>query len=489
VRRELARRRVIDFTLYTKPKYQVNWHHAVLGSYLDRFLAGEIERLMVFMPPRHGKTELASRRLPALALGQNPDTSIIACSYAADLASLINRDVQRIIESPAYQELFPGTQLWGKNVRTIACGAYLRNSDLFEIVNREGVYRSAGVGGSITGMGGRLLMVDDPFKNAEEADSATVRDKVWEWWGSTFYTRAEDHAQILVTQTRWNEDDLSGRLIALADADPNADKWVIVIFPALAEGDRAELEADISHAQRLKCLMAEDPREPGAALWPEKKDVRALAQIKIQLGSRKFAALYQQRPTPAEGGVWKRHWWQFYTALPPRLDEIIQSWDMAFKDLRTSDYVVGQVWGRLKADLFLLDEVRDRLDFPATLEAVRRLSAKWPQARRKLVEDKANGTAVIAMLKKEIPGLIAVEPMGSKEARASAASPEIEAGNVWLPNALVAPWITDWIEECSAFPTGTHDDRVDAASQAINHFALKGRPKVYTIDRLRELGQ
>jgi predicted phage terminase large subunit-like protein len=292
-----------------------------------------------------------------------------------------------------------------------------------------------------------------------------------------------------VTQTRWNEDDLSGRLIALADADPNADKWVIVIFPALAEGDRAELEADISHAQRLKCLMAEDPREPGAALWPEKKDVRALAQIKIQLGSRKFAALYQQRPTPAEGGVWKRHWWQFYTALPPRLDEIIQSWDMAFKDLRTSDYVVGQVWGRLKADLFLLDEVRDRLDFPATLEAVRRLSAKWPQARRKLVEDKANGTAVIAMLKKEIPGLIAVEPMGSKEARASAASPEIEAGNVWLPNALVAPWITDWIEECSAFPTGTHDDRVDAASQAINHFALKGRPKVYTIDRLRELGQ
>jgi len=480
---------MLDFTLYTKPKYRVNWHHEVLCHYLDRYLAGEIRRLMVFMPPRHGKSELVSRRLPALALGQAPDTSIIACSYAADLASLLNRDVQRIIESPSYHELFPGTQLWGKNVRTVTSGAYLRNSDLFEVVNREGVYRSAGVGGSITGMGGRHLLVDDPFKNAEEADSKTVREKVWEWWGSTFYTRAEDDAQILVTQTRWHEDDLSGRLVALADSDPNADQWVIVIFPAEAEGERLELEAALSHAERIKRLMVEDPREPGQALWPGKKDVRELAQIKRQLGTRKYSALYQQRPTPAEGGVWKRGWWQFYTAPPARLDEIIQSWDMAFKDLKTSDYVVGQVWGRLKADYFLLDEVRDRLDFPATLDAVLKLSAKWPQARRKLVEDKANGPAVISMLKNKLPGLIPVEPMGSKEARAAAASPEIEAGNVWLPNILVAPWIAEWIEECSAFPNGTHDDRVDAAGQAINFFALKRQPKVYTVEQLRELGR
>jgi len=169
----------------------------------------------------------------------------------------------------------------------------------------------------------------------------------------------------------------------------------------------------------------------------------------------------------------KRNWWQYYRQTPDRFDEVIQSWDMAFKDTKTADFVVGQVWGRKGADKYLLDQVRDRMDFPATVQAVRSLSAKWPQARNKLVEDKANGPAVIATLKNEIPGLIAVNPEGGKVVRAQAASPDIEAGNVYLPDPSVAPWVHDFIEECAAFPNGANDDQVDAMTQALIRFANK----------------
>ncbi|MBZ0293356.1 MAG: terminase family protein, partial [Anaerolineae bacterium] len=165
VRIELGRRTLLDFIRYTKPDYQVNWHHRLICNYLDRFIARDIENLMLFMPPRHGKSEIVSRRLPAYILGKMPDSEIIANSYSADLASRMNRDVQRIIDSLEYRELFPETQLFGRNVRTIADGSYLRNSDIFEVVGKRGVYRSAGVGGGIVGMGFHYGIIDDPIKN------------------------------------------------------------------------------------------------------------------------------------------------------------------------------------------------------------------------------------------------------------------------------------------------------------------------------------
>jgi predicted phage terminase large subunit-like protein len=177
--------------------------------------------------------------------------------------------------------------------------------------------------------------------------------------------------------------------------------------------------------------------------------------------------LYQQSPQPAQGQIFKRDWWNFYRQAPFPFDEIIQSWDMAFKGTDASDFVVGQVWGRKKADKYLLDQVRARMDFPTTIQAVKTLSAKWPQAHAKLAEDKANGPAVIDTLKREISGLIAIEPQGSKEARANAVSPQIESGNVYLPDPSIAPWIHDLIEECAAFPKGTNDDQVDAMTQAL----------------------
>jgi predicted phage terminase large subunit-like protein len=186
------------------------------------------------------------------------------------------------------------------------------------------------------------------------------------------------------------------------------------------------------------------------------------------MGSYAAAGQLQQRPSPAEGGILKRHWWRFYREAPRQFSEVIQSWDCAFKDTRTSDFVVGQVWGRNGADKYLLDQVRGRMDCPATIQAVKRLSEKWSQAQAKLVEDKANGPAVIATLKHEIAGLIAVNPEGGKEVRAHAVSAQIEAGNVYLPDPTIAPWITGFIEECAAFPNGAYDDQVDAMSQALN---------------------
>lgn len=193
IRKALARSCLAAFVRYTMPGYKMGWVHEEICSELDAFLAdvvaGRSPRLMLTMPPRHGKSELASRRFPAYALGRYPDLSIISTSYAADLSSRMNRDVQRVIDSPEYRELFPGTALYGKNTRTIGDGSYLRNSDIFEVVGHAGCYRSAGVGGGITGMGGHIVIVDDPFKDRASADSPTIRQNVWDWYTSTLYTR------------------------------------------------------------------------------------------------------------------------------------------------------------------------------------------------------------------------------------------------------------------------------------------------------------
>lgn len=404
-------------------------------------------------------SELVSRRLPAFIFGRDPDARIIAASYSADLASRMNRDVQRIIDSPLYAEVFPETALNGTNVRTLATGSYLRNSDIFEIVGHSGSYRGTGIGGGITGLGGDWLILDDPVKNREEADSATYRERQWEWYTSTFYTRREKNARILITLTRWHEDDLAGRLLERAASDPNADQWTVLSLPAIADGE----------------LHTDDPRQPGQALWPDKYNETELTKIKTAVGSRNWEALYQQRPAPAEGGTFKRGWWQFYREPPSRFDELLQSWDMTFKDTKGADYVVGQVWGRVGADRYLLAQTRDRMNFPTTIQAVRTLSAQWPAAHLKLVEDKANGPAVIDSLRKEIGGLVPVMPQGSKEARAAAVSPQIEAGNVYLPDPSIAPWIGEFIEECAAFPNGAHDDQVDAMTQALARFTQRNR--------------
>lgn len=451
-RRELARRTMGDFVLYVDDNYRMNWHHRLLCDYLDKLAYKEIRRLMVFMPPRHGKSELVSRKFPAYLLGRNPDTSIISCSYSADLASRMNRDVQRLIDSEKYSLLFPESHLFGKNIRSTAKGSFLRNSDIFEIVNHRGTYRSSGVGGGITGMGGEYIIIDDPVKNREDADSATMREKVYDWYTSTLYTRLEKDGCILLTLTRWHEDDLAGKL--LKAAQEGADQWTILELPAVCEYPPKPY----------------DVRQEGEALWKWKYDEEALEKMKVTVGSRDWAALYQQHPTPGEGGTFKREWWNYYKVLPDGLYDFVQSWDCTFKDAQSSDYVVGQVWARKGSSRYLLDQVRGRMSFTETLRAIRSLSAKWPQAIRKLVEDKANGTAVIDVLRKEIPGLIPVEPEGGKIVRANAVTAVAEAGNIYLPDPSIAPWVHDFVEEHAVFPNGANDDQVDAQTQANTYY-------------------
>lgn len=453
-----AQNSLLNFTLFTNPIYQANWHHINLMNALDRMARGKLKRLMVFMPPRHGKSEIVSRRYPAYMLGRNPNLEIIGTSYSASLASSMNRDVQRIIDSPEYGKIFPETTLAGKNVRSSAHGSYLRNSDEFEIVGYRGSYKSAGIGGGITGSGADIAIIDDPVKNRAEAESKTYRDKVYDWFASTLYTRLEKDASILITLTRWHEDDLAGRLLKLAENDPNAEQWEIISYPAIFDSKSPNIDPT-------------DPRKDGEALWPDKYDERALNIMKTTVGSYEWSALYEQRPTPSSGGIVKREWFLYYVHAPKKFDEIIQSWDLTFKDSNSSDYVVGQVWGRVGADKYLLDQVRGRFSFTQTIRMIKSLSAKWPRARAKYIEDKANGPAVISTLRSQVSGLIPVDPEGSKEARAYAVSPQIEAGNVYLPEN--APWVHDFIEEWVAFPNGLHDDQVDTTTQALMKLGKK----------------
>jgi predicted phage terminase large subunit-like protein len=209
-------------------------------------------------------------------------------------------------------------------------------------------------------------------------------------------------------------------------------------------------------------------------LWPEKFGAAEIEDLKLRLGSYAAAAQLQQRPSPAAGGIFKRDSWRYYTEKPDlsQCDELLQSWDLAFKDGARSSYVVGQVWGRWGADMALLDQVRAKLTFPETLVQFRELTARWPQATTKLVEDKANGPALIATLRREVPGIVPVQPDGTKVARAHAVSSLVEAGNVWLPHASIAPWIDGFVEECAAFPKGAYDDQVDCCTQALKALVL-----------------
>lgn len=394
-------------------------------------------------------SELASRRFPAYALGRYPDLSVISTSYAADLSSRMNRDVQRVIDSPEYRELFPGTALYGKNTRTVGNGSYLRNSDIFEIVGHAGCYRSAGVGGGITGMGGHIVIVDDLFKDRASADSPTIRQNVWDWYTSTLYTRLAPGGGVLIINTRWHMADLSGRLLEAA-ARGEGDHWRVVNFPAIATED-------------------EPHRKAGEALHPERYPLEQLLAIKKALGTRDWEALYQQRPTPDGGAIFKSEWLRFWLPkdLPEQFDQLLISWDMTFKDGDDTDFVVGQVWGRKGADRYLLDQVRRRMGFTDTVAAFRALAAKWPGATRKLVEDKANGPAVIDALKHAVPGIIPVEPDGSKTARAHAVTTFFEAGNVLIPHPEHCPWAREYVAELTQFPGAPHDDQCFAAGTLV----------------------
>lgn len=457
IKKALARKSFQHFVKYTKDDYEFNWHHLVLCKKLQDFADGKIKRLMVFMPPRHGKSELTSRRFPAWLLGRNPKTKIISTSYAAELAASFNRDVQRIIDDSKFKELFPECLLNSSNTRTT--GNWLRNNDIFEVVNHGGFYRCAGVGGAITGVGGDYLIIDDPIKNYEEASSPTIRKKVLEWYTSTLYTRQEKNAGILLIQTRWHEEDLAGQLLNLMNkGEEFSDQWEIVNFPAILEKENPI-----------------DPRQVGDVLWENKYNKRWMKITKHNLGTFQFSALYQQNPTPDEGRVVHASWLKSYKSYPNKIDEMIQSWDMSFGSIEeNASFVVGSIYAKIGSQIYLLDQVRGQWGFNETIAQFEILSSRYPKAYRKLVEKKANGAAVIDVLKDKIQGIIPIEPEGSKESRFVACQPLYEAGNVLYPDESICPWVLDHKAEIIGFPNAKFNDRVDTESQALNYFMNKG---------------
>lgn len=451
IRLAKARKGLSYFTLHTKPDYLLGWVHKEICDELDRFLQDVADkkspRLIITMPPRSGKSELVSRRFPAFALGRNPELQIIATSYSSDLSQRFNRDVQRVIDDEKYFDLFPNTRLSNSRVRTDSRGSYIRTSDLFEIVGHAGAYRSCGVGGGITGQGADILSIDDPIKDRAQAGSKTIRDSIWDWYTSTAYTRLSPGGGVIVMATRWHTDDLIGRLIQRMG---EGDTFRIVNYPAIAEHDELH-------------------RKAGEALHPERYPLSTLLQIQKTIGSRDWEALYQQHPVPDGGALFKLEWFRRWTAtsLPPEFDHTLMSWDMTFKDSKNSDYVVGQVWGKKGPNFYLLDQVRGQWDFVKTKEMVRVLAHKWPRVVRKLVEDKANGSAVISELKSTVSGFVPITPTESKEARASSVTPYFEAGNVFIPEDSAAPWVPHYVSELLEFPAGSHDDQCFVAGTKV----------------------
>lgn len=459
--RRQASQHMAEFILHTYPTFQMGWFHQEVCDKLDAFLQDVIDkkspRLIICAPPRHGKSEPVSRRFPAYALGRYPNLEIMACSYSAELSNRMSRDVQSIIDDERYHEAFPDIALQGSQFAPKGAPMAARTADYFELVGTKGRYRCAGVGGSITGMGADILTIDDPFKDRESANSPTIRAKVWDWFTSTAYTRLSPGGGAIIMCTRWHEDDLVGRLLRNAQTG-EGEEYVLVNYPAIAEHD-------------------EEHRKTGEALHPARFPVDALERIRKSVGSRDWAALYQQHPVPDGGGLFKESWVRYYTPaqLPARFDKMVISWDMTFKDSKNSDFVVGQVWGRKGGSFYLLDQVRGQWDFVRTVAAFTDLARNWPDVSRKLVEDKANGPAVISALRKDVPGIIPITPREGKEARAYAVSTFWEAGNVYIPDPSTALWVSrDFIPELLSFPAGVHDDQVDAMTQALNDMKQGG---------------
>lgn len=419
-------------------------HTELISEYLQRIADGEQLDILIEMPPRHGKSMTVTETFPSFYLGKNPTKRVIATAYSDSLARKFGR-MNRNKFNEFGGELFNQELSKDKNA-----------SNNWEINGTRGGMISTGIGGSITGEGADLMIIDDPIKNNEEAQSPTIRNKIWDEWETTLSTRLHEGASVIAIQTRWHEDDFIGRLL-----EQSPRNWIRLRLPAIAEDEDDLIGRGIGEPLAPELGFHEE--------WASEK--------KIEVGSKVWASLYQQRPSPESGDIFKREWMQYYKVLPSKLDKIVLSWDMTFKDKSTSDFVVGQAWGFKGADRYLIDQVRDRMSFTQTLKAFKAFKNKHPEATEILVEDKANGTAIIDTLKREISGIIPVDPKGTKIARAEAVSPQFEAGNVYLPENK--HFTGDVVEELVKFPNDKHDDIVDAASQALSRCNTKRKKPNY----------
>jgi len=452
-------------------------HVDAVCLHLQAMIEDRIKDLIVNIPPGFAKSMICAVFMPAWVWIRKPDYRFLFSSYKAEYAIRDSVKCRTLIRSNWYQER------WGNRFQL---KADQNEKSKFEN-DRTGYRETTSVA---TGTGARAMLVccDDPM-SLDQAASDAERQRANDWWSRTMTTRLNDlkTGHLLLIQQRLHEEDTTAVCLQHGGYEH-------LYLPNEFESDRA-----------CKTSIWQDPRtQESQLLWPAKVGPEEVAVLKRKLGSYHYSGQYQQRPSPSGGGIFKKHWWRYWiyktiaappvvvrladgtmlkifpVILPDELDQQVQSWDMAFKDLNTSDYVAGGVWGTKKADRYLLEQVRDRLGFPETVAAVKAMTKRWPKANLKLVEDKANGPAVIQALRHEISGLVAVVPDGGKIARAQAVSPQVESGNVYLPHPSIAPWVEAFVEECSTFPNGKYDDQVDQMTQALNRMramvAVKQNP-------------
>lgn len=422
-------------------EFQDNWHIRALCEHLEAvWPKQQIKKLLINMPPRHGKSIIVSVMWPMWLWVQDPSLKFLFASYAASLSFRDGGKCLNLLMSNKFQETFPD---W----------VGLRSRTASKIITGQLGHRIAtSVGGATTGEGGDILVMDD-LLNALEAFSETERNKANTWMDQALSTRANDprrSARVMVCQ-RLHEDDPAGHV--------------------LAEGgwDHLCLRARYEPYVPTTSLGFKDPRtEEGQLLWPERFSDAAMRDLEHMLGTYGTAGQLQQRPAPLDGGLLPRSWWNWYKQ--GTIDYVgarsILSVDAAFKDGPGNSYTVIQTWTSRGADKFLVDQIREHMDMPTLLATLRNLCSKL-RPRAVLIEDKANGPAVISTLRREIPGILAVTPDGSKEARVAAISPQVEARNVYLPEG--APWVEDFVAECASFPNARHDDQVDAMTQAVRY--------------------
>jgi predicted phage terminase large subunit-like protein len=443
---EKVKNSYVDYVEFVHEKQWIRGKHLeLICNTVQDFLDGKLMNdkgkecnvLLISVPPQHGKSQTVTETLPSWYIGRNPNSRVIEVSYGDDLARRFGRRNKQKINQ------------FGKKLFNIEISSDTRSDTEFEISNYRGSMISRGIMAGLTGQAGDLIIIDDPIKNREQADSEIYREKVWDEYLNSIKTRLSAKGKIIIILTRWHEDDIAGRIISQGTED-----YYELNIPLEAE------ENDILG------------RNVGDSLFPEiGKDNEWLQKTKKayigESGSRAWNALFQGRPVSIEGNLIKREWWKFYDKLP-RIATKILSVDATFKGEKTSDYVVIQVWGKTGADMYLIDQHRAKMDFPTTLVAIKNMIRKHPDAHAKFIEDKANGSAIIAMLRREIGGIIPVNPQGGKVARVNAISPYIESGNVYLPRN--AAWLIDFLNESSAFPNGKNDDQIDAMSQALSRF-------------------
>lgn len=413
------------------PGYETSSHILTLIDALTRTVNTPGARLIVTMPPRMSKSLHVSEHLPAWYLGNHPNERIISASHTAALAYTFSRRVRNKLMDA--RSPFPAIRVADDKGAVQA----------WDIQGHAGGYAAVGVGGSPTGIGGNGIILDDPFRSAADASSLTIREGVWEWYRETMRTRLEPGGWMILTATRWHEDDLTGRLLI-------------------------EMEHGGEHWEHLHMSAINDT---GGPLWPERWPLAELHKIHASVGGRAWEAQYQGRPAPLTGGILKRHWFNQYDVRPMTATGTIQSWDTAFKDASTNDYSVCSTWAYGPTGAYLLDVYRERLEFPDLERMVLQQFTRWTPSAV-LIEDKASGQSLIqsCRARTRIP-VIAVPVRRDKVARVNEVAPWIEAGRVFLPT--IATWLDETIHELIAFPFAPHDDIVDSVTQALAWIAAR----------------